>query len=183
MGTEEEAYDSSLCPKTCVIYDNDTPRCTTLCNCEVCTQLLIQNQRRVPSSLYTMNLGAITTRGDNSNAPLQQYSLVNWNQSSDRNRPSISTRYVSTRGSSTKRSKTRLRPGSLAPGGKGVDVKHNSYARYLAGKKAANLKTEQESSSIFEKEPLKGNKIKKYGLLGFNSCITPLTLFPTNSCI
>ena len=60
MGTGEEAYDSSLCPETCVIYDNDTPRCSVLCNCEVCTQLLIQNQRRVPSSLYTMNLGAIT---------------------------------------------------------------------------------------------------------------------------
>jgi hypothetical protein len=34
-------------------------------------------------------------------------------------------------GSSTKRSITRCRPGAGCPGGSGVDIKHNSYDRYL----------------------------------------------------
>jgi hypothetical protein len=33
--------------------------------------------------------------------------------------------------SSTRRTITRLRPGALSPGGSGVDIKHNSYERYL----------------------------------------------------
>ncbi len=31
----------------------------------------------------------------------------------------------------TKRSITSLRPGAMSPGGSGVDIKHNSYDRYL----------------------------------------------------
>jgi hypothetical protein len=34
-------------------------------------------------------------------------------------------------GNSLKRTLTRLRPGALSPGGAGVDIKHNSYDRYL----------------------------------------------------
>lgn len=40
---------------------------------------------------------------------------------------------------------TRDRPGSQAPGGSGVDIKHNSYARYLArlkGKRTPKNTTE-----------------------------------------
>ena len=48
---------------------------------------------------------------------------------------------VPSRGNSTRSSLTRLRPGSLNPGGKGVDIKHNSYNRYLARIKAKNLGT------------------------------------------
>ena len=39
------------------------------------------------------------------------------------------------------RIKTSNRPGGTSSAGKGVDIKHNSYARYLARKKSANLAT------------------------------------------
>jgi len=60
---------------------------------------------------------------------------VNWNQMSDRKEPHVQ-QVVSGSGSgyganSTKRTITRLRPGALSPGGSGVDIKHNSYERYL----------------------------------------------------
>ena len=60
---------------------------------------------------------------------------VNWNQMSDRKQPHIQvvkTGSGSTYGaSSTRHTITRLRPGALSPGGSGVDIKHNSYQRYL----------------------------------------------------
>jgi hypothetical protein len=60
---------------------------------------------------------------------------VNWNQMSDRSEPHLqpfSNSSGSTyHGSSIKRSITRLRPGAMSPGGVGVDIKHNSYDRYL----------------------------------------------------
>jgi hypothetical protein len=34
-------------------------------------------------------------------------------------------------GNSLKRSLVRMRPGAMSPGGIGVDIKHNSYERYL----------------------------------------------------
>lgn len=49
------------------------------------------------------------------------------------------TAVIPTRGNSTKRTQTSLRPGALGPGGHGVDVKHNSYARYLAKKKGKTI--------------------------------------------
>jgi len=107
-------------------------------------QKIIQNTVRVKSSLYTMNLGALNvyqrpslTYGlaDNSGAIYVVPPSVNWNQMSDRKEPHIQ-RVVSGSGStygasSTRRTITRLRPGALSPGGSGVDIKHNSYDRYL----------------------------------------------------
>jgi hypothetical protein len=161
-------------------------RCTTLCPSAIATQLLIQNQRRVSSSLYTMNLGATSVTGPHSN---NGGLFVNWNQSSDRLRPSGSTVnnivVVPSRGNSTRSSITRLRPGSMKPGGKGVDIKHNSYSRYLARRKAQCLKTQIKSQSVHSEYqtgavangvcPKQGNKTKKYGLMGyagFGSCET-----------
>ena len=108
---------------------------------------LIQNTVRVPSSLYTMNLGALNVyeKPDNVfqmvalNGPGSEYIVspgVNWNQMSDRRVPHVQ-KVVSGSGStyggnSLKRTLTRLRPGALSPGGYGVDIKHNSYDRYLA---------------------------------------------------
>jgi hypothetical protein len=106
---------------------------------------LIQNTVRVPSSIYTMNIGALNVY----QRPNKTYSVVeldnfgyivspgvNWNQMSDRKNPHIQ-KVVSASGStyggnSLKRTLTRLRPGALSPGGVGVDIKHNSYDRYLA---------------------------------------------------
>lgn len=107
-------------------------------------QKIIQNTVRVPSSLYSMNLAALNAY----QKPSSVYSVidvggsnyivspgVNWNQMSDRKTPHLQPFATSSgsayRGSSTKRSMTSLRPGAMSPGGSGVDIKHNSYDRYL----------------------------------------------------
>ena len=70
---------------------------------------LIQKTVRVPSSVYTMNLGALTSGHG-----------ASWNQTSDRSVASVQ-----------KSAKTSSRPGGQSPGGVGCDVKHNSYERRL----------------------------------------------------
>jgi len=94
------------------------------------TLKIIQNTVRVPSSLYSMNLAALNVY----QKPNPQYN-VNWNQMSDRKerhfQPNIVTGGSFYHGSSTKNTITRCRPGAGCPGGSGVDIKHNSYDRYL----------------------------------------------------
>ena len=74
------------------------------------TLQIIQNSVRVPSSTYTTDLASLSV----SNQPV-------WNALSDRPVPA-SAGYTR---------KTTSRPGGQAPGGKGCDVKHGSYERYL----------------------------------------------------
>jgi hypothetical protein len=105
---------------------------------------LIQKTVRVPSSLYTMNLAGLNAY----QRPNETYNVVdvagtnylvspgvNWNQMSDRREPHIQKVVTSSgsayRGSSTKRTIVSSRPGAMSPGGAGVDIKHNSYDRYL----------------------------------------------------
>ena len=107
-------------------------------------QKLIQNTVRVKSSLFTMNLAALTTY----QTPNSTYKLVdvsgnsyivspgvNWNQMSDRREPHIQVVKTGAgsgyHSSSTKHTITANRPGAMSPGGAGVDIKHNSYDRYL----------------------------------------------------
>ena len=102
------------------------------------TQKIIQNTVRVPSSLYTSDLGALNV--------YQRPSValrigVNWNQMSDRAVPHYQTNSGNSQGSfyhgsSTKHTQTRCRPGACTPGGAGVDIKHNSYYRYMDRLKA-----------------------------------------------
>lgn len=66
------------------------------------------------------------------------YGAGTWNQASDRNYPS---------GSKLKKPKT----GSSIRTGVGVDVKHNSYARYLARLKGKNLKVNKVSTVQFDR--------------------------------
>tara|TARA_B100000524_G_scaffold147638_1_gene74512 strand:- start:439 stop:981 length:543 start_codon:yes stop_codon:yes gene_type:complete len=64
--------------------------------------------------------------------------LRQWNQSSDRAYPSLyklKKQNIPSRGNSTKTSLIRHRPGASGSSGKGVDLKHNSYHRYLLKKK------------------------------------------------
>jgi hypothetical protein len=89
----------------------------------------IWNVTRIASSLYTSKL---------MNVPcgIPENGTLNWNQSSDRRLPGHQTRYVPRR-------ETRGRPGGMGPGGrlaKGVDIKHNSYARYLGQIKSYRCK-------------------------------------------
>lgn len=93
------------------------------------TQKIIWNTVRVPATLYMSDLSALTVYQS------PGINRVNWNQMSDRRikhvQPSLvgGGSYYHT--SSTKHTITRLRPGAGSPGGAGVDIKHNSYARYL----------------------------------------------------
>ena len=133
--------------------------CGVNCAYEI-TQKRIWKQVRTYSSLFTMAKSSanVTTA---TNLPISQYSNVNWNQSSDRNRPSVQNAIVPSRGNSTRHSITRERPGACSPGGKGVDIKHNSYERYLNRRKS-NLVRNQCSTDLL---PSWGNKKQIFGLL------------------
>lgn len=99
------------------------------------TQKNIQNQVKVPSSSYTMNLASLNVSKEitnNNNV---------WNNSSDR---------VYDYKNSKKDNK-------------GVDLKHNSYDRYLNKKKSNYLKTEKELNSNIK--PLYGNKTRAYSII------------------
>jgi len=107
----------------------------------------IYNTVGVASSVYTMNLGGLNayevpnTKYETVDVAGTNYLVspgVNWNQMSDRRRPHIqfsSQPHGTFRAGSLKRSSARylpgLKPGVYSPGGSGVDIKHNSYDRYL----------------------------------------------------
>jgi len=126
-------------------------------------QRRIWKSARVDSSLYTMNLASLSVVGNEKNNPQNQPWKVNWNQSSDRALPGIETAYVP-------RNKTRHRPGGAGAAGveaKGVDIKHNSYARYLARLKAGNIRTIKGNPAP---QPVTGNKQYVFGIVTSNSC-------------
>jgi len=153
-------------------------------------QKIIQNTVRVQSSLYTMNLAALNAY----HSPKLDYDFVdinganyivspgvNWNQMSDRANPSrqmVNTGSGSIyRSSSTKHTQTSLRPGALSPGGKGVDIKHNSYDRYLNRLKGKGpLKrgiipaTYGLPIPFSRAKPIYGGKIIKTGIISGCDC-------------
>jgi|MDSZ01.1.fsa_nt_gb hypothetical protein len=120
-------------------------------------QKKIWNSVRVPASEYTMNKASLTVYNG----------LKSWNRPSDRNEYSNTTRNVPSHGNSTKKSLTRMRPGACSAPGKGVDIKHNSYDRYLAKLKGKGPLRSQKQPV---KQPIKGNKTKYYGIAYSNSC-------------
>jgi hypothetical protein len=107
-------------------------------------QKLIQKTVRIQSSLYTMNLAGLAGYQKPIKTPqlIEQNGTlyitggnVCWNQMSDRAKPSNQTNKIASgtsyHTSSTRHTITRNRPGAMSPGGIGVDIKHNSYERYL----------------------------------------------------
>lgn len=138
-------------------------------------QKIIQNTVRVPSSIYTMNLGALSVyqRPNPTDG-------VNWNQMSDRNVRHVQQANASGTnpgGNSTKHTITRLRPGALSPGGAGVDIKHNSYARYLARIKGKGPVRQQAVPPYFglpipfnPAYPVYGGKVFKTGIVAGCNC-------------
>jgi hypothetical protein len=92
---------------------------------------LIQNTVRVYSSLYTMNVAALSAYRKPS---VITYGVC-WNQMSDRPFPSVQKTVVPTGYfhslNNRHYSVTSSRPGGQSPGGVGCDIKHNSYDRYL----------------------------------------------------
>ena len=167
---------------------------------------LITNTVRVSSSEYAMNKASATSSKNvfihqleskpvpngtlNPPVPNGTAKILQWNQSSDRAFPS---RYLApyknknnipSHGNSTKKSLTRHRPGSGAGGNQfGVDIKHNTYHRYLLKKKGLKpLRGEKKSevpllSSVqqnkFDKQ-IQNNKYKKGSIVaGLQFCCKP----------
>ena len=126
------------------------------------TQKRIQHTVRVDGSEYTMNKGALTVY----TRPVATYQNVNWNQMSDRAVPSVLKTNVPSYGNSTRTSLTRMRPGSTCAAGKGVDIKHGSYDRYLARLKGKSvLRTAPETIP-------NNQKSVKWGIAYSSSCTT-----------
>ena len=148
---------------------------------------------RVSSSEYQMNKASgLSTQNliFNKYQPKPGYErndleLLQWNQSSDRAFPSRFNKMmkvnVPSHGNSTKTSLTRHRPGAGA-GGKqdGVDLKHNSYHRYLLKKKGLKplrgvSKSTVPSLSVPDKEifdkSVQNNKWRKDSIVAnMNHC-------------
>ena len=121
------------------------------------TQRRIQNTVRVSQSEYLENLAGLNVF----TPAIAKYGFVNWNQGSDRAEPGQVHRNVPSHGAnSTKTSITRLRPGSCSASGQGVDIKHGSYARYLARLKGRGPYRTETVVAV----PVEGNKTKKYGI-------------------
>ncbi len=151
--------------KPCIYPIVNSTCCTGLCsstsikaNNIPLTQKLIWNQVRVPSSLYSMNLSALNI----SRGRLTSNASAN-NQSSDQSSASIQSHPLPSRGNSARTTLTSLKPGACMPGGQGVDIKHNSYARYLGRKKGANLRTQPLAKQAAN--ALIGNKKRMFGLI------------------
>lgn len=126
-------------------------------------QQRIQKVVRVSQSEYLQNLAGLHVY----TKPLVKYGNVNWNQASDRAEPAEVKRNVPSHGNSTKTSITRMRPGSCSAPGKGVDVKHGSYARYLARLKGKSPYRKEDKKSVV---PVEGNKVLKYSIAYSNEC-------------
>lgn len=117
----------------------------------------IQKTVRVSTSEYLMNKSSLNVAESRKKGIENDW---NQNQSSDRLNRAIAKAVVPSRGNSSSGSVTRLRPGSLRPGGQGVDVKHNSYDRYLArlkGRKVLRLPTEPSGVNYGDVNTIKFN--------------------------
>ena len=107
---------------------------------------VIINTVRVPASLYSNNLASLHINSDNlgTNKP--------WNNSSDR---------VQAHGPNSNSASSSTKQNY------GVDIKHNSYDRYLGRKKSQNLKTERRTTpdSYTTWPTYWGNKTYKFSIV------------------
>jgi hypothetical protein len=152
-------YSNKPCrASTCVNIANAQAKATII-------QKRIWNQVRAPASTYLMNLSVFTSGASR----LASGKNVNWNQMSDRVNAAKQPALNPTHGNSLRRTLTSDKPGAGTPGGAGVDVKHDSYARFLNKKKASNLKTQTQNIATV---PSYGNKVKSINLVSnsINCC-------------
>ena len=160
------ANSANVVKKNGYTYYNTPPsQCVACCNncttdtVKAATQQRIQKTVRVPTGQYLDNLTSLTVRGyADENEPGDQTNFVNQSQASDRADLSVQKQVYN----------PRLRPGKLGAGGVGVDVKHNSFDRILARKKAQNIRT--DSTSATASVPVYGNKVKTYGIINRDNC-------------
>ena len=109
----------------------------------------IQNQLHTSSSNYTQVISSLNVVQDINNSA----SKKPWHNASDR---AQAHGEVSTNVETSNKEN------------KGIDIKHNSYARYLAKKKSGTLKTQ-----TIQPLPISGNKTKYYSLTTQNNnCVS-----------
>jgi hypothetical protein len=156
-------------------------------------QKIIQGAVRINSSLYTMNLASLNSyqKPPTNYQPVEQAGTLyyvppnlNWNQMSDRGRPSIQkvkTGSGSTYGSSSLRgTKVRNRPGAMSPGGIGVDIKHNSYERRLNKLKGRTI-LKQGIPKIADGQQMQGGKVLNPGIINGCDCSTSSEKYYVNN--
>lgn len=154
-------------------------------------QKIIQKVVRLYASMYTATLASLAGYEKPLNYPqmVEQNgsfyyapATVYWNQMSDRARPAKQLAVVASGSayhtSSTRHTITRQRPGALSPGGVGVDIKHNSYQRYLNKIKGKGpirrgiIPPNYGAPIPFDRAfPIYGGKIVKTGIV--NGCYCP----------
>lgn len=88
---------------------------------------LIYNQVGYEGSLYVNNVATLHVLDKCCDSTIKTSK-----NPSDRKQPAVQRKLNYSRG-------PKLRPGMLNPGGRNIDVKHNSYDRYLARKKGKHL--------------------------------------------
>ena len=119
------------------------------------------NYVRVPSSLYIGTLGGLNTFYQSRGGIFG----LRWNQSSDKRLRHVGKAIVPSHGNSTRSSITRHRPGAGAPGGVGVDIKHNSFQRYLNRKKGATVPSEPYVANLVNPKAVVNNKVQKSSII------------------
>ena len=101
----------------------------------------VQKTVGVSSSEYAMNKASLMVFKN------KRHPTHTVNNASDKLQTAVSNN-TPRHGNSLMRTRYSLRPGAMNPGGVGVDVKHNSYARYLARKKGQRaLRAEQQTNN------------------------------------
>ena len=112
----------------------------------------IQNQLHTASSNYTQVISSLNVSQDINNSSYKKP----WHNASDR---------------AQAHGQLSIIVNSSQKENKGLDIKHNSYDRYLAKKKSTTLKTQKTQTT--QPLPLQGNKTKYYSLTTQNSnCIS-----------
>jgi len=114
------------------------------------TQKIIQNTVRVPASLYSNNLASLHINSNNLGT------LKPWNNASDR---------LKAHGPNLNSTTSSMKQNY------GVDIKHNSYDRYLGRKKSQNLKSDKQGTtpnSYTSWPTYWGNKTYKFSVVNCN---------------
>lgn len=96
---------------------------------------------------------------------------IPWHNGSDRAVAGVVHTNVPSRGDSTSRSITRARPGACSAAGRGVDIKHGSYDRYLAKLKGRTVG--RSCSSATPVVPVRGNKTQYFAVAHSDTCAYP----------
>ena len=99
-----------------------------------------------------------------------------WNNMSDRAVAGVVHSHVPSRGvNSAHATITRARPGACSAPGSGVDVKHGSYARYLAKLKGKTVGRSCSAASVVP-TPIRGDKTQYFSVSNSDRCNYPLVV-------